>query len=208
MGPTAAYTAGSTGFNLLPTSTPLTVASGATFDLFGGTQTLASLSDATPGQGGTVMNSNSGFTSILTLSPTGGATTFSGLIAGGGTLGNLSLVMAGTGLQNLAGVNTYTGGTRITGGTLQLGNAAALGTGAVAANGGVFDLAGLSVTVPSFSGASGVVTTSVAQPVALTVSQTGSTAFGGALTNGAGVLSLVFSGGNGGQLRPSRREHL
>ena len=135
------------------------MASGATFDLFGGTQTLASLSDAAPGQGGTVLNSNSGFTSILTLSPTGGATTFSGLIAGGGTLGNLSLVMAGTGLQNLAGVNTYTGGTRITGGTLQLGNAAALGTGAVAANGGVFDLAGLSVTVPSFSGASGVVTT-------------------------------------------------
>ena len=147
------------------------------------------------------MNSNSGFTSILTLSAPSGATTFSGLIAGGGSLGNLSLVMAGSGLQNLAGVNTYTGGTQITGGTLQLGNAAALGSGAVAANGGVLDLAGLSILAPSFSGTSGVVTTNVAQPVTFTVSQTGSTAFGGALTNGAGVLSLVFSGGSGGQLR-------
>ena len=70
----------------------------------------------------------------------------------------------------------------------------------MAANGGVLDLAGLSITVPSFSGASGVVTTSVAQSVALTVSQTGSTVFGGSLQNGAGVLSLVFSGGSSGLL--------
>ena len=34
----------------------------------------------------------------------------------------------------------------------------------------------------------------------LTVSQTGSTLFGGQLQNGAGVLALAFSGGNGGQL--------
>ena len=79
----------------------------------------------------------------------GGGSTFSGLIAGGGTLGNLGVVMAGNGLQNLAGSNNYTGGTQVSGGTLQLGNAAALGTGALAANGGVFDLAGLSTTVPS-----------------------------------------------------------
>ena len=43
----------------------------------------------------------------------------------------------------------------------------------------------------------------MAQPVTLTVSQTGSTAFGGTLQNGAGVLSLVFSGGNGGLLNLS-----
>ena len=109
--------------------------------------------------------------------------------------------MAGSGLQNLAGSNSYAGGTNVTGGTLQLGNVNALGTGAVAANGGVLDLAGLSITVPSFSGASGVVTTSVAQPVTFTVSQTGSTAFGGTLQNGAGVLSLVFSGASSGLLR-------
>ena len=148
---TTAATSG--GLNLLPFTTPLTLASGATLDLGGGTQTLASLSNWA-GLGGIVQNSSTASTSILTLSPTGGGSaTFSGLIAGGGTLGNLSLVMAGTGLQNLAGANTYTGGTQITGGTLQLGNANALGTGALAANGGVFDLAGLSVTLPSFSGA-------------------------------------------------------
>ncbi len=182
--------------NILPAATQLTVASGATFDLGGGAQTLASLSDAAPGQGGAVLNSNSAATSILTLSATGGATTFSGLIAGGGTLGNLSLVMSGSGLQNLAGSNNYTGGTQITGGTLQLGNANSLGTGALAANGGVFDLAGLSVTLPSFSGASGAVTNSVlATTSTLTISQSGLTAFGGSLQNGAGLLSLAFSGG-------------
>ena len=119
-------------------------------------------------------------------------------------MGNLGVVMAGTGLQNLAGTNTYTGGTQVSGGTLQLGNAAALGTGALAANGGVFDLAGLSTTVPSFSGASGVVTNSVlATTSTLTVSQTGSTVFGGGLQNGAGLLALAFSGGNGGLLQLS-----
>ena len=45
-------------------------------------------------------------------------------------MGNLSLIVAGAGLQNLAGSNNYAGGTQITGGTLQLGNANALGTGA------------------------------------------------------------------------------
>ena len=197
------------GSSVLPVGTALIVSSSGTFDLGGGSQTVAALSDAAPGQGGTVLNSNSTAASILTLAPAGGgSTTFSGLIAGGGSLGNLGLVMSGSGLQYLAGANTYTGGTQVTSGTLQLGNAAALGTGAVAANGGVLDLAGLSILAPSFSGLSGTVTTSVAQPVTLTVSQTGSTAFGGTLQNGAGVLALVFSGGSSGQLQPLRREHL
>ena len=61
----------------------------------------------------------------------------------------------------------------------------------------------MSITAPSFSGASGTVTTSVAQPVALTVVQSGTTAFGGTLQNGAGTLSLVFNGVNGGVLNLS-----
>ena len=56
--------------------------------------------------------------SVLTLSPTGGSTTFSGLILGGGTLGTISLVMNGGGMQVLAGTNTYTGGTTISSGVL------------------------------------------------------------------------------------------
>ena len=186
--------------NLLPATTALSVASGAILDLAGASQQVASLSDLVAGQGGTVQNSGVS-ASILTLAGSAGvSTTYSGLIGGTGSLGNIGLIVAGGGLQNLAGSNNYTGGTQVTGGTLQLGNANAIGTGALAANGGVFDLAEFSVTVPSFSGASGTVTTSVAQPVTLAVSQTGSTAFGGALQNGAGVLSLAFSGGNGGRL--------
>ena len=188
--------AGSPVGNLPATTAVSITAAGAGLDIDGGQQTIASLS----GVAGANVYLGGG---VLTLSGSGGSTTFAGSIsdlggAGSGTGG--SLVTAGPGLQNLAGGNSYSGGTQITGGTLQLGNVNALGTGGVAANGGVLGLAGLSVTVPSFSGVSGVVTTSVAQPVTLTVSQSGVTAFGGALTNGAGVLSLVFSGGNGGQL--------
>ena len=50
----------------------------------------------------------------------------------------------------------------------------------MAANGGVLDLDGQSVTVTSFSGAAGTVTTS-GGPATLTVNQAGSTVFGGTL---------------------------
>ena len=144
---------GGGGLNLLPVTTSVILASAATLDLSGGTQTVASLSDpsATPGSAGTILSSGTP-TAILTLSPPSGSTTFSGLIGGSGSLGNLSLVMAGGGLQNLAGSNNYTGGTQVTGGTLQLGNANAIGTGALAANGGVFDLAGLAPRSPPSAG--------------------------------------------------------
>ena len=190
--------AASGGSNILPATTALTIASGATFDLGGGTQTVASLSGLT---GSTIQNSGSS-AAVLTLSATGGSA-FSGLIAGGGGLGSINLVVAGSGSLNLGGSNSYTGSTQVTGGTLQLGNANAIGTSALAANGGVFDMAGFSITVPSFSGAAGVVTTSVAQPVVLTVVQSGTTAFGGTLQNGAGTLSLVLNGGSGGLLNLS-----
>ena len=53
----------------------------------------------------------------------------------------------------LSGNNSYAGGTVVQNGLLQLGNTGVLGTGALAANGGTLDLAGYSVSVPSFSGA-------------------------------------------------------
>jgi hypothetical protein len=44
----------------------------------------------------------------LTVSPTAGSTnTYGGVIAGGGTLGTIGLLFNGTGLQNLAGSNTW-----------------------------------------------------------------------------------------------------
>ena len=110
--------------NVLPVTTPRTVAPGATLDLGGGTQTVASLSDSGgPGQGGTVQNS--GGAATLTLAPTGGSTTFSGQIGGGG---EIDLVLSGSGLQVLAGNNTYTGATTINGGTLQIGAGGASGS--------------------------------------------------------------------------------
>ena len=116
--------------NLLPITTTLTVAGGATFDLSGCSQQVASLSDYnTPGNGGSVINSIAGTTPTLTLSPTGTSTTFSGAISGGGTLGTINLVMNGNGVQVLAGTNTYTGPTTITAGTLAIGGAGYLGSG-------------------------------------------------------------------------------
>ena len=114
--------------NMLPAATPLSVASGATFDLGGANQQVASLSDYAPGLGGTVQNSNSAAYSVLTLSNTGGSSTFSGVIAGGGTLGSMGLVVAGSGVQVLAGSNTYVGGTTISSGTLQIGDGGASGS--------------------------------------------------------------------------------
>ena len=114
----------------------------------------------------------------------------SGTISGSG-----GLTVSGQGLLLLSGSNNYSGATTISAGTLQVGGPNALPGGALAAKGGVLDLAGQSVTTTSFSGAAGTVTTSVASPVTLTINQTGATAFGGALQNGNGTLSLAFSGG-------------
>ena len=106
--------------NVLPTTTALKVASGSTLDLGGGNPQVASLSDVTPGNGGTILNSSTLYTAVLTLTPTG-STTFSGVIAGGGANGVLGLALSGraTGVQVLTGGNTYTGPTSIVAGLLR-----------------------------------------------------------------------------------------
>ncbi len=117
------------GSNLLPIGTPLAIAANGTLDLNGASQQVASLSDGTPGSGGSIINSNTGSVSVLTLSPSGGSTTFSGMIQGGGTLGSIGVVLDGPGTLVLSGTNTYTGGTTVWNGTLQLNNSAALADG-------------------------------------------------------------------------------
>ena len=109
----------------------------------------------------------------------------------------LSLTMnAATGVLNLSGSNGYGGGTIVSAGTLQLGNVHALGSGSLTANGGVLDLAGNSVTVPSFAGSAGTITTS-SGPATLTVNQSTPTNFGGSFQNGGGgALSLTLTGGS------------
>jgi fibronectin-binding autotransporter adhesin len=85
-------------------------------DVFGNNQQVASLSDGAPG-GGAIINSSL-MASVLTISASGGSTTFSGAIQGGGTLGAISLVIGGSGIQVLSGSNTYTGPTAVNGGEL------------------------------------------------------------------------------------------
>ena len=103
------------GADYLPIASSLTIAGSGALDLGGVSQQVAALSGA-----GTVTSSNTAAVSVLTLSPTGGSTTFSGVIQGGSGLGAISLVMSGSGTQVLAGSNAYTGGTTILSGRLMV----------------------------------------------------------------------------------------
>jgi fibronectin-binding autotransporter adhesin len=124
--------------NLLPATTPVQIAPGAALDLAGISQQVASLSDSTRGNGGTVTNS-APIPSTLTLAPAGGSTTFSGTIQNGN--GTVSLVFDGPGTQVLAGSNTYSGATTVNGGVLAAGAANALSPNStVTINGGLLDV--------------------------------------------------------------------
>ena len=101
LGSGAATAAGS-----LPSGSPLQIATSgaAALDLGGGTQTAPRWPTPRPGpSSATVLSSNTSAPSILTLSASGGSTTFSGVIAGGSALGAINLVMSGSGTQVLAG---------------------------------------------------------------------------------------------------------
>ena len=121
-------------------------------DLTGYSVTVSSFSGAATG---TLANSVSGLATFTVNQAI--QTTFSGEINDGNGGGQVALKLQG-GTLTLGSANYYSGGTTVAGGLLQLGDPAALGTGGLAANGGTLDLAGYSVTVPSFSGAAGVVT--------------------------------------------------
>ena len=118
---------------------------------------MASLSDATPGLGGSIQNSGS-TAAVLTLSSTGGSTTFSGLIAGGGSLGSINLIVRGAGLQAPGRHQHLHGWHDNHAGTLQLGSDFALGPGGLTGNNGTLDLAGFSPTLLSLSGSGCVIT--------------------------------------------------
>jgi autotransporter-associated beta strand protein len=168
------------GVNGLSPNSAVTVLSGASLDIAGYSQTIASLAGA-----GTVLNS---FASPATLT-TGGdnaSTTFSGLItdAGGGAL---TLDKVGTGTFTISGANSYTGGTLLESGAIVVANPQALGTGALTISpnatlqfGGSLSLA--NAIVLSGAGAQNIDTG--AQTVALT---------GG--ISGAGTLNKLGSGG-------------
>ncbi len=105
------------------------------------------------------------------------------------------VVQLGPGMITLQGGNSYSGGTTVSGGTLQLGNMSALGTGGLTANAGVVDLAGNSPTIAGLSGVAGTITNSATNAQLLTIAQSGSSTFSGAIQNGVGGVNLTVSGG-------------
>ncbi len=101
------------GANPLPLTTPVTIASGATLDIVGSSQQIASLTGVS---GASITNSSTLFDSSITIRGESGTFTFGGAI-GEGTK-KISLTKAGGSTQILAGANTYSGTTKIAGGTL------------------------------------------------------------------------------------------
>ncbi|HET6246658.1 MAG TPA: autotransporter-associated beta strand repeat-containing protein [Tepidisphaeraceae bacterium] len=121
--------------SILPSATPVQLATGATLDLAGTTQTIASLADATAGSTGSVINSAAAVPATLTINPASGTTTFSGSISDNGTANAISVVKSGAGTQVLAGASTFSGTTSVNGGPLIIaGSLPAGGTVLVAAN--------------------------------------------------------------------------
>ena len=115
--------------------------------------------------------------------------------SGGAIGGAATVTLSGTAGVVFYNANTYTGGTYLKSAELlQLGPGASLGTGALTVNAGTLDLGGNSQAVTNLNGVAGIITSSVASPVTLTVSPTASSAFGGLLQNGSGTLSLAMNG--------------
>ena len=115
----------------LPSTTALSVSSGATLDLGGNSQTVASLADGSGG--GTITNSGAA-PATLTLGGAAGTNTFSGVIADTAATNAISFVKNGAAIEILAGANNFRGPTTVNAGTLLINGA--LGTNSVAVTGG------------------------------------------------------------------------
>jgi len=134
------------GTGSISNSTQVAIATGATFDVSAATASvsIASLADSAAGQAGMV---NLG---SQTLTITNGSSTFSGVIADGGSHGNLAVT---GGVQTLAGVETYTGATTISGGTLNLTgvNSIADSSGVTIGTGGTLGLGLFTQAIPTIT---------------------------------------------------------
>ncbi len=150
--------------NALADSTAVSVASGATLNLNGFSNSIGSIA----GVGNVTLGS-----ATLTAGNNSSSTTFSGVISGTG-----GLTKTGTGSLTLSGNNTYSGGTNVAGGTLQLGASERLANNSAitVAAGATFNLNGYAETIGALSG-SGTVRLG-----------------GGALNVGSGNASSTFAG--------------
>ena len=116
---------------------PLSVDSG-TLELDGNSFAFAGLG----GAGGQIVNGGASPATLTIATPAGQTDVYGGTLADGGSA-SLGLTVDGPGMAELAGVNTFSGGTTLAGGALDLANASALqnSTLVTAAGGGdlVFD---------------------------------------------------------------------
>jgi fibronectin-binding autotransporter adhesin len=179
--------------NAIGASSAVTVASGATFDLAGFSDTIGSLAGA-----GSVTSSAVG---SVTLSSGGlnTSTAYSGVMSNGS--GTVGLTKTGTGTLTLSGVNTYGGATTISGGTISIAADSGLGSapgsptpGQLAFNGGTL-LVSATLTLDANRGVAltGAGSFSVTSPIVLTYG--GIIAGSGTLAK-VGTGTLVLSGAN------------
>lgn len=149
-----------------------------------------------------VDNGNAGASTLTIGTAAGSRYRYEGLLQNGSG-GTLALAVGGSGIQEIAGTNTYSAGTTVNGGTLQVNNASGSGTGtgsvAVNANG---ILGGTGIIRPT--GANGVTVGGTLAPGAsvgtLTV-DLGSTTGGVTLSPGAKLSLELGAPGTGDSLR-------
>lgn len=174
--------------NSIPSTSAVSVSSGAVVDFNSFNQSIGSLS----GAGNVTLGS-----ATLTAGNDNSSTTYSGVISGTG-----GLTKVGSGTMTLMGANTYTGTTTINAGTLRLGAAGVIADSSlVSVNvtvGGTFDLNGFNETVGPLTGGgnvtlgSGTLTTTVSSGTSTFAGSISGT--GGLTKKGAGTLA--FTGTN------------
>ena len=136
--------------NTLPSTTVVTVASGAVFDLNGFSQTIASFS----GAGNTTLGAGS-----LTFGSANDSTLYSGVMSGTGGLNK-----NGSGTFTMSGANTYTGTTNINAGTVSLTGSLAsptnIASGAVLMGTGIINgvVSNAGLIAPGLTGTVGALT--------------------------------------------------
>ena len=130
------------GTNTLDTNIPLTVNTGATFDLNGNSQwvsTFGSGSGIVPGAGGTVTSSNG--PALLVANGSSASSTWAGSIVGNSTNDVLTFARIGGNTLTVESANPYYGATYIYGSTVTLqDNASLLNTSSISLNNATLNL--------------------------------------------------------------------
>jgi fibronectin-binding autotransporter adhesin len=175
--------------NAIGSSSALTLTSGS-FDMNSFSDTVGALS-------GSANIINLASSKILTVDQGSVANTYSGIIAGAGSL-TVGSSSSDSGTLTLSGVNTFSGTTTVAFGTLALGVNNALASGLSVSSGATFSMGTFSDLIGPLSGAGSI--TNLSTGKTLTVAQgSGSNTFSGTIA-GAGALAVGNSAADTGTL--------